>query len=113
MAPAELEAHLLLHPHVADACVVGVPDEYSGEIPFAFIVLSEIARELIKDDAGARDVSNTLSEHRKMTARVDPATLLVLLEQHSDELQIPSEEAITDKSKSDTVTKSLILVQII
>ena len=39
VAPAELEGHLLGHPRVADACVVGVPDEYSGELPMAFVVL--------------------------------------------------------------------------
>lgn len=39
VAPAELEGHLLQHPAVADTCVVGVPDEYSGEVPLAFIVL--------------------------------------------------------------------------
>ena len=39
VAPAELEGHLLGHPRVADACVVGVPDEYSGEVPMAFVVL--------------------------------------------------------------------------
>ncbi|KAI0067072.1 phenylacetyl-CoA ligase [Artomyces pyxidatus] len=38
VAPAELEAHLLAHPSVADACVVGLPDEYSGEVPLAFVV---------------------------------------------------------------------------
>ena len=31
VAPAELEGHLLEHPDVGDACVVGIPDEYSGE----------------------------------------------------------------------------------
>lgn len=41
MAPAELEGHLLSHPDVADTCVVGVPDDYSGEVPFAFVVLKE------------------------------------------------------------------------
>jgi len=40
VAPAELEGHLLRHPDVADACVVGIPDEYSGELPFAYVVLS-------------------------------------------------------------------------
>ncbi|KAJ6575367.1 amp dependent CoA ligase [Mycena capillaripes] len=43
VAPAELEGHLLLHPAVADACVVGIPDDYSGEIPLAFVVLREDA----------------------------------------------------------------------
>lgn len=39
MAPAELEGHLLGHLDIADVCVVGIPDDYSGEIPMAFVVL--------------------------------------------------------------------------
>jgi acyl-CoA synthetase (AMP-forming)/AMP-acid ligase II len=39
--PAELEALLLTHPDVADAAVIGVPDEEAGEIPAAFVVLRE------------------------------------------------------------------------
>ena len=38
VAPAELEAILLTHPSVADAAVIGSPDEESGEIPKAFVV---------------------------------------------------------------------------
>jgi acyl-CoA synthetase (AMP-forming)/AMP-acid ligase II len=37
--PAELEAMLLGHPAVADACVIPLPDEDAGEIPKAFVVL--------------------------------------------------------------------------
>jgi acyl-CoA synthetase (AMP-forming)/AMP-acid ligase II len=37
--PAELEALLLTHPAVADAAVVGVPDDEAGEIPVAYVVL--------------------------------------------------------------------------
>ena len=48
MAPAELEGHLLNHPDVADCCVVGVPDDYSGELPLAFVALSEAAQERVK-----------------------------------------------------------------
>ncbi len=39
VAPAELEALLVTHPAVADACVVGLPDDEAGEIPKAFVVL--------------------------------------------------------------------------
>jgi len=37
--PAELEAIILQHPKVADAAVVGKPDPYAGEIPYAYVVL--------------------------------------------------------------------------
>lgn len=36
--PAEIEAELLLHPHVADAAVVGVPHKTWGEVGVAFVV---------------------------------------------------------------------------
>jgi acyl-CoA synthetase (AMP-forming)/AMP-acid ligase II len=38
VAPAEVEAVLRAHPSVADAAVVGVPDEEAGERPMAFVV---------------------------------------------------------------------------
>lgn len=50
VAPAELEGHLLDHPDVADSCVVGIPDEYSGEVPLAFVALSATALERVKRD---------------------------------------------------------------
>nr|OQO30309.1 hypothetical protein B0A51_03135 [Rachicladosporium sp. CCFEE 5018] len=38
VAPAELEDLLLGHPEVEDVAVLGIQDEYSGEVPKAFIV---------------------------------------------------------------------------
>ena len=37
--PAELEAVLLRHPDVADAAVIGLPDDEAGEIPAGYVVL--------------------------------------------------------------------------
>jgi acyl-CoA synthetase (AMP-forming)/AMP-acid ligase II len=39
--PAELEAVLLSHPKVADAAVIGIPDDEAGEIPKGFVVLKD------------------------------------------------------------------------
>ncbi|KAJ7042826.1 phenylacetyl-CoA ligase [Mycena alexandri] len=47
VAPAEIEDHLMAHPFVGDACVVPFPDEYSGEVPLAFIVPSASAKKLL------------------------------------------------------------------
>ena len=41
VAPAELEGCLLDHSLVRDAGVVGAPHTISGEVPFAFITLTE------------------------------------------------------------------------
>jgi len=53
VAPAELEGHLLMHPDVADACVVSILDEYSGEIPMAYIVIHDKALERIAGSESA------------------------------------------------------------
>jgi 4-coumarate--CoA ligase len=57
VAPAELEALLLTHPAIADAAVIGVPDEEAGEHPRGFIVLKP-GQELT-----AADISAFISGH--------------------------------------------------
>jgi acyl-CoA synthetase (AMP-forming)/AMP-acid ligase II len=67
VAPAELEAVLLTSPDIADAAVIGVKDEATGEeLPKAFIVRapgSEISEQEVMDYAGAR-----LAPHKKIRA---------------------------------------------
>ncbi|PNP85367.1 hypothetical protein FNYG_01196 [Fusarium nygamai] len=52
VAPAELEDLLHGHPKVKDAAIIGIPDDYSGETPRAFIVLASGAHagpEVVKE----------------------------------------------------------------
>jgi acyl-CoA synthetase (AMP-forming)/AMP-acid ligase II len=62
--PAELEAILLTHPAVADAAVVGSPDEEAGELPKAFVV--------VKPDAEATgdELIAFVSEHVSPQKRI-------------------------------------------
>jgi len=64
VAPAELEGHLLNHPDVADVCVVGIPDDFSGELPLAFVVAeTNAAKRLAADPQGAEKLKSTLMKH--------------------------------------------------
>jgi acyl-CoA synthetase (AMP-forming)/AMP-acid ligase II len=62
VAPAELEAVLVSHPAVADAAVVGSPDEEAGEVPKAFVVLRAPARE----DELAGFVADRVAPYKKV-----------------------------------------------
>ncbi|RDX52610.1 amp dependent CoA ligase [Lentinus brumalis] len=62
--PAELEGHLLDHPDVGDVCVVGIPDEYSGELPLAFVSPSaEAEARIAKDPKAAEEVRKAIMKH--------------------------------------------------
>ncbi|KAH9964248.1 phenylacetyl-CoA ligase [Russula dissimulans] len=64
VAPAEIEGHLLQHPDVADACVVGFPDEYNGEVPLAFVVLSaDATKRAAQSEAEATNIKSAISKH--------------------------------------------------
>jgi 4-coumarate--CoA ligase len=47
--PAELEALLLTNPKIADAAVIGIPDDEAGEIPAGYVVLME-GQEATEDE---------------------------------------------------------------
>lgn len=64
VAPAELEGHLLGHPHVADAGVVGLPDEFAGELPLAFVALQpDIAAAVRRDPSAAENIRTSIAQH--------------------------------------------------
>ena len=74
VAPAELEAHLLTHPAVADAAVIPVPDERAGEVPKAFVVrapgaIEDGERVLARDIQ--RHVEKTKSRHKWLAGGVE------------------------------------------
>ncbi|KAH7037220.1 uncharacterized protein B0I36DRAFT_62996 [Microdochium trichocladiopsis] len=63
VAPAELEAHLLTHPAVADCTVIPVPDESAGEVPKAFVVKAKSFAD--KPDAEvAREIAKHVEDHK-------------------------------------------------
>ncbi|MEX2469568.1 MAG: AMP-binding protein [Pseudohongiellaceae bacterium] len=62
VAPAELEALLVNHPGISDAAVIPSPDEEAGEVPKAFVVLSE---DLSPEDI-MRWVAEQVAPHKKI-----------------------------------------------
>lgn len=73
VAPAELEGHLLTHPDVVDVCVIPLLDDYSGEIPRAYVVLSDPASRRISGNAHAA------LELKAVIAKVCGLTLRLIL----------------------------------
>lgn len=61
VAPAELEDLLLGHAKVEDVAVMGIPDEYSGEIPKAFVRLKE---GVSADTATGRELMEFVKEKK-------------------------------------------------
>ncbi|KAL0062150.1 hypothetical protein AAF712_010992 [Marasmius tenuissimus] len=45
--PAEIEGTILDNPLADDVCVVPIPDTYSGELPLAYVVPSQLAKDMI------------------------------------------------------------------
>ncbi|CAL8577205.1 hypothetical protein XPA_003049 [Xanthoria parietina] len=64
VAPAELEAHLLTHPAVADCAVISVPDEAAGELPKAFVVKSASVGLEENDRMVVRNIQKHVEKHK-------------------------------------------------
>jgi acyl-CoA synthetase (AMP-forming)/AMP-acid ligase II len=64
VAPAELEGLLCAHAAVADAAVVGIPDEDAGEVPKAFVVACD---DVAADDLMAW-VAERVAPHKRVRA---------------------------------------------
>ena len=64
VAPAELEAHLLTHPAVADAAVIPIPDDAAGEVPKAYIVKSSSVSLEDNDRMLIREIRKHVEDHK-------------------------------------------------
>lgn len=64
VAPAELEAHLLTHPSVADCAVIPVPDDAAGEVPKAFVVKASSVGLEENDKLVQRDIMKHVEQHK-------------------------------------------------
>nr|XP_006821319.1 PREDICTED: 4-coumarate--CoA ligase-like 1-like [Saccoglossus kowalevskii] len=63
VAPAELEDILLTHPEIQDAAVIGVPDEYAGELPKAIIVAKT---DTLTPEDVVRFMDGRVAHHKKL-----------------------------------------------
>ncbi|KAL3460846.1 hypothetical protein BJX64DRAFT_278274 [Aspergillus heterothallicus] len=62
VAPAELEAHLLTHPAVADCAVIAIPDESAGEVPKAIVAKSPSAGP--DDEETIKSILKHVQDHK-------------------------------------------------
>lgn len=64
VAPAELEAHLLGHPSVADCAVIPIPDDRAGELPKAYVVKSSSIGLEDNDRMVIREIKKHVENHK-------------------------------------------------
>ena len=74
VAPAELEDLLLGHPNVEDVAVLGIKDDYSGELPKAFVVLKPGVKESREVTSRARSAGASPRAARSFRALRSTAT---------------------------------------
>nr|XP_039251949.1 LOW QUALITY PROTEIN: 4-coumarate--CoA ligase 1-like [Styela clava] len=66
--PAELESLILKHPKVADVGVIGIPDDFAGEVPKAYVVRKD---ETLSKDEIIEFVKSNLVEYKHLRGGVD------------------------------------------
>lgn len=59
---AAIESAITTHPSIAEAAVVGIPDQLKGHLPFAFITLSNHADITVADDELFAEVQKLVRE---------------------------------------------------
>lgn len=63
--PSQVEDVLLDHPAVREVLVIGIPDDYLGEMPAAYVTLDPEAQDISAD--GLRDAANArLGKHERL-----------------------------------------------
>ena len=68
VAPAELEALLQNHPKIADAAVIGIPNERLGEAPKAFLVKKD---PTVTEDEIVNYVAGKVAKHKHLVGGVE------------------------------------------
>ena len=69
IGPFEVESALISHPAVLESAAVASPDESRGMIVKAFVVISESAKNKLKDEIDVSSLQKELQEHcKKVTA---------------------------------------------
>ncbi|XP_046443350.1 probable 4-coumarate--CoA ligase 1 [Daphnia pulex] len=70
VAPAELEDILASHPAVAEAAVIGIPDEQAGELPRAYVV-KKPGMESVSDAEIRAFVDSKVSSHKQIKGGIE------------------------------------------
>jgi len=68
VAPAELEDTLLSHPKIADACVIGIPDERAGQLPRAYLVPAKDAT--VTEEEVTKHMGEYMADHKQLRGGV-------------------------------------------
>jgi len=71
VAPAELEALILTHEAVSDVAVIQIPDEASGELPRAYVVLKESFAGSVTEEDIQQFVKDQVAAYKRLDGGVE------------------------------------------